>query len=99
MADNNEIFKYLDKLETKFDRMGGRLDSMDHTLIRNTASLEEHVRRTELAENSINDIRQDLKPIKKHVAVMEGMLKAFGILATAVSIAIGIFKIAEFMFR
>jgi len=53
---------------TKLDKLDERIDSVDKTLIKNTSSLEEHMRRTELLET-------DLAPIKTHVAQVSGVLK------------------------
>lgn len=63
-----------------------RQQDMNHTLIENTASLKEHMRRTELLE-------ADMKPIKSHVSLMNAAAK-IGSIVMGVAIAaheIGLF--------
>ena len=45
-----------------------RLDNIDKTLIRNTLSLEEHIRRT-------NVLEQKMEPVEKHVLAMQSITK------------------------
>ena len=89
-TSNDELMKLvltkLDKLDEKVDKTNDRLNSMDKTLVKQEENLKEHMRRTDLLEN-------DLKPIKKHVAVMNGAFKALGIIGTVIGIAVGIVKI------
>jgi len=68
--------KKLDKIEEKLDKISDRLGSIDSTLASQHTSLVDHIRRTELLE-------EDMKPIRKHVAMIQGVLKAIGILASA----------------
>lgn len=79
MADDERIYKQLDRIEA-------RLDSTDATLIRNTISLEEHIKRTDLLE-------QDLKPIKAHVQLMNTLAKIVSVGAGAAALAktLGVF--------
>lgn len=93
MAHEEQILKALDKFERQLDSLDSRLDSVDKTLVKQEANLGEHMRRTELAETQINGIQDDLKPIKRHVAMVEGALKGMGIVATIISVAVGIIKI------
>lgn len=76
----------MDKLHEKIDKIHDRLGAIDITLARNTDSLVEHVRRTELLEDS-------LKPIQKHVSHAEGALKLVGFLSILAGITLAIFKI------
>lgn len=93
------IIQALVKFESKIDSLDSRLDSVDKTLVKQEANLGEHMRRTALAEKSIDVVQQDLKPIKRHVAVMEGLLKGFGLFATLVSVLAGAVKIFSFLFH
>lgn len=72
----------------KLDKIIERLNSIDVTLAVNTESLKDHIKRTELIE-------QDLKPVKKHIAMVEGALKFIalcGILATIIETIHAVFK-------
>lgn len=97
MSENDRIIKALDKFENKLDSLDGRLDSMDKTLVKQEANLGEHMRRTELAEESISELRKDVEPIKRHVAFMEGALKGVGVIATVVSVIAGIIKVLSYL--
>lgn len=104
MAENSRIIKALEKFESKLDALDSRLDSVDKTLVKQELNLNEHMRRTEIAEQNlmhlsqkteaeIAQIRHDSEPLKKHVAYMEGALKGIGILATIASFAAAVIKI------
>ncbi len=58
------------------DRIEERLTSIDATLIRNTVSLEEHVKRTAMLE-------ERFKPVEKHVWLIQGALRLIGGMALA----------------
>ena len=49
------------------DRLLDRLTSIEHTLIRNTMSLEEHMKRSDQLEKAITILSNELKPLKTHV--------------------------------
>lgn len=76
----------LEKLETKIEKIDQRLDDQAITLAKNTTILEEHIRRTDLAEMHIeihqqehqeqiekieNKLTAELEPVKKHVDRMQ----------------------------
>lgn len=75
----------MDRVLDKLDKMDEKIDGIDKTLVRNTASLEEHMRRTELLEAAI-------KPVQEHVVMVKGVGKAIGYLGVLVGMAIGIIK-------
>lgn len=75
-----------EKLSQKIDKLDERLDSIDKTLIKQEGQLALHIRRTEIAEENIKMLRDDLKPIKKHVNMIEGIIKFLGILVTIGSV-------------
>lgn len=91
--------KLLEKLDEKMDKVQEHLGSIDVTLAKNTTSLEEHIRRTELAEEAIGTIKDELKPIQKHVTQVHTVFSAIGFISVVVSIAAGIVKVAEFLFQ
>lgn len=65
------------KLDEKLDKIDGRLDALTVNLAENTASLKEHMRRTELLENQV-------KPIEAHVHLMNNAAKVASVLLGAV---------------
>lgn len=68
-------------MDTKehFDKIHETLGEIKVTLAVNTASLQEHIKRTNILEDEI-------KPIKAHVAVVSPLLKIAVAVATAVAI-------------
>ena len=72
--------KRIDRIESKIDKIVERVSEIDKTLERNTASLEDHIRRTEILEN-------DIRPVKRHVYMLEGILKLIGVLAMLAAVA------------
>lgn len=70
----------LDRILDKLEQSDARLNSIDVTLGKQHVSLEEHIRRTALLETEI-------KGIKHHVSMVQGVSKFIGILGTAVALA------------
>lgn len=87
---NSELMKLIitkiDTLDSKLDKTNEKIHGIDITLVRNTESLEEHMRRTELLE-------KDIQPIKRHVHMLEGGLKLFGVLSLISSLIYGIYRL------
>jgi chromosome segregation ATPase len=71
---NDRIYEKLDKIEE-------RLNSIDITLERNTVSLEHHIRRTDLLQDSSQNLSAQLEPIKTHVTKVQGGLQLLGAIA------------------
>jgi len=69
------------------------LGDIGKTLIRQEENIKHHIYRTDLAEKAIEMLQKDVAPIKKHVTMVEGVLKFFGVVALFVGIAAGIVKI------
>lgn len=84
-------------LNAKLDKLDERLDSVDKTLIKQEANLAEHIRRTELAELSIQDLRDTVEPIKTKMNMAEGAIKLLGLISLGVSIAVGAAQMLGFV--
>lgn len=69
----------------KLDKMDDRLNSVDKTLAEQHVSLKEHIRRTEILED-------EMKPIKDDMTMTKGVLKFVGFGATAIGAAVAIAK-------
>ena len=78
------------QIEAKLDKIATDISEINQTLIRNTVSLEYHVKRTDLAEARMEAIASDLKPIQEHVSKVHGALKLLSILAVVLAIAASI---------
>lgn len=84
--DSNKLTEIL---IAKVDKLDARIDSIDVTLAKQHKSLELHMLRTDLNEEQLKLMRQEAKPVQRHVAMIEGGLKAFG----AISAILGILKL------
>lgn len=76
-----------------------RLDALrDHvadikvTLAAQAASLDEHMRRTEAAEASLEKLHAEVIPLKQHVAMWAGAGKVLAILGTLATIGALVMK-------
>lgn len=63
----------LDKIEAKVDKIIEKVEDINVTLASQHEVLKEHIRRTELIE-------EDMKPIKKHVTIVNALMKVLGLL-------------------
>lgn len=83
----------LDKIEAKVDIIEEKISNIDITLAKQAKDLEHHIYRTELAEQNLDLIRQEMVPVKKHVALMDASLKVIGALSSAAMFILGIVKL------
>lgn len=77
------ILDQLQKMDAKVDKIDDRLTSVDKTLIKQEMNLAEHMRRTDLLES-------DLKPVKRHVVMLEGGLKLMGVVSLVIGLLVGL---------
>lgn len=56
-----------------------RMDSVDQTLVKHDMNLQEHMRRTAMLE-------EELKPVRRHVYMVQGVGAFLGLLAIAATI-------------
>jgi predicted nuclease with TOPRIM domain len=96
MDDKKWLKEALDKLDNKVDRLDQRLDEISERHITNSASLNEHIYRTELNEENISMLREEFKPIQKHIIMINGILKGIGFLAILIGMVEGVVKVLEF---
>lgn len=80
----------LGRIEDKIDILGDRLASIDKTLAAQQVSIDYHIKRTDLLEDSI-------KPIEKHVMLVSAVMKIFGALAVLGATAEGLISILEYV--
>ena len=77
--EDERLFKWMDRIETK-------LDANTEICRENEANLREHMRRTDLLEKQVIQVKTQVEPIQKHVDFVKTLLKGFlgaGALATA----------------
>lgn len=83
-----------------FDRVYESLDKIDSELMelriistKQEENIKEHIRRTELAEENLVMLRQEMEPLKQHVIVINGILRVIGVVSVIIGSAAGIFEI------
>lgn len=81
MSSNDDILIQIIKRQ---DDIFDLISQQKEILAKQQESLNYHIKRTDLLE-------EDLRPVKKHVYMINGFLKGFG----AVSVLLGILKIAH----
>lgn len=82
-----------DRIHNKLDKIEEKLSQIDATLVRNTVSLEHHMLRTQQNEEMIALLHNDLKPIKTHVAHLQGVAKALTITSVLLGSIVALLKI------
>jgi biopolymer transport protein ExbB/TolQ len=83
--------KRFDRLELKIDDISDQLSESNAIQMAHKVILEEHMRRTEANERAIEMLAEDLKPIRKHVNMVQGAAALLGLIATIAGI-IAVFK-------
>jgi hypothetical protein len=104
--DKLDKLEKIDKIVDIIDIVKDDLVEIKVTMAKNTASLDTHIRRTDLAEENIKFTREEIgylksqmveefKPVKSHIAFVKGAMWAMGI-AGAVVLGLnelGVFKV------
>ncbi len=90
MDMQERIFNKLDKIEDK-------LDSQNSILMVQQTLLDEHIRRTELAEENIRLLRKELKPVQDHVVMMQSGLKMIGLIGIILTIGVSALEIVNIL--
>ena len=84
----------LDRIESKVDKLDEKLDSVDKTLVKQEMNLQQHMRRTEIQEESLEVLKKymhnEVEPIKDHIkkvsAITKFMVGAVSALSAIVAI-------------
>lgn len=88
--DENKILEKLDKLA----EIGIK---QEVNLARLTVTVEEHTKRSNLLEDAQKEIHQELEPIKKHVAMVNGALKLIGLVGIMATIVMAVVETLQFL--
>ena len=82
--------KLLEKLDEKVDKLDTRLDKVDVHLAVYNEQLKIHIEGTVQNREAIKDLRIDLKPVERHVELVNGFFKLVGFIALVVGIVEGL---------
>ena len=73
----------LNRMEDKIDRIGGEVSEVNIHIAEIKKDLRYHIKRTDLLE-------AEMKPIKKHVIMVSGVMKFFGLVSFIIALIEGI---------
>lgn len=86
--NDERIFQSLDKISED-------ISDLKVVVGKQEENIKEHMRRTEIAEENLALIREEIEPLKNHIVVINGVLKIVGIVAIIIGAAASVFKIIE----
>jgi hypothetical protein len=84
--NNERIYEVLDKISED-------ISELKITSAKQEENIKEHIRRTELAEENLTMLRQEIEPLKQHVVAINGILKIIGLISIVIGSAAGFFEI------
>lgn len=93
MEKLDALTEKIDKVQEDISEIKADIAAMKVIQSVNTDSLKEHMRRTELAEESIELVRKDMEPIKNHVLLVNYTLMLIGAVFTAIVTLYSIYEI------
>lgn len=85
------------RIEEKIDKVSDKIEIINTTLAKQHENLKEHMRRTEVAEKTLNLFKEEFKPIQVHVSRVEGGLKLIGIIGIIASIVTGSIEVFNYL--
>jgi len=83
----------LNKISEDQEKMAEDIQDMKLILVRQEENLRVHIYRTELSEENIKLLRQQLVPMENHVKMVNGVFKFIGLVSLLVGIVVGIINI------
>lgn len=72
-------------MDMKLSRLEDKLDKHSDILSSIQGNLQEHMRRTQIAEDNIGKIAESIAPIQEHVA----LIRASGKIVTVITVIVG----------
>lgn len=82
-----------DDINQKLEVIEREIVEIKLILVRQEENIRHHIRRTDLAEENLKELRNQLKPIETHVRHVEGALKVFGFISVLVAVAVSIIQL------
>jgi len=76
----------LNKIHEKLDIIIDRLNETDKILAVQAEQLAYHIKRSDQLDTALGIIKNDLKPIDRHVSMVQGGIKLLAILASIAAI-------------
>ena len=76
--------------ENKLDRIVEKIDAIRDDIAEIKVDLARHIYRTDIAEENIELLREELRPVEKHVEQMRGALNLVKILGIILGVLLSI---------
>lgn len=94
----NRLEQLLENVSQKVDEQHKevdlRLDNIEKVMIAQEINLKNHMQRSDHLETIVNSLKKDeLQPIQRHIAMVEGVVKFIGVLSLLVGIIGGLVKL------
>jgi archaellum component FlaC len=87
------IHEKVEKLDSKIDTISSDIVEIKITSARHDENLKLHMKRSDLAEQGINILKEELVPIKKHVHGIDSIIKFIMIGSSFIGAIAGILKL------
>lgn len=87
------IHEKVEKLDSKIDNIRSDIVEIKITSARHDENLKLHMKRSDLAEEGINLLKEELIPIKKHVHGVDSILKFIMVGSSFIGAIAGILKL------
>lgn len=85
----------LDKIETKIDGIQDSLHLIHLTLVKQEGNLKDHMRRSEINEENIQLLRQEVRPIQDHVTKLNGVVRLVGLSSIVAALLVSIITMVK----
>ena len=92
-----ELKEAIKELDSKVDDHTKILSSIDKTLALQAQQLEMHMRRTEVAEENLEMLRKEFKPVEGHVEFVNKLSKLVALIATVASAGFAGFEVVKWL--
>lgn len=87
--------RQFDRIDNKLDQLGSKIEDINVTLAVNTKSLQEHMRRTEIAEAHLIELENRIMPITLHVERVRGVFWFISAIAGAVTVIAAVVELIK----
>lgn len=86
-----------ERILDKLDQISKELYESKIIQAKHAESLELHMKRSDSLEAHLELLRSEIKPIQKHVVLVEGIFKTLGAFVSLVTMLYGLIRVVEFL--
>lgn len=82
------------RIKSNHDEVSDRLVDIEKVMIVQEVNLADHMKRSDHLESLMHRLEEnEIKPLVRHVAMVNGAIKLIGILSLVTGILVGVFKL------